>query len=53
MRDLKQRRGVVLDRMIGVYTGSRAWYFDGLDVLLAAEFLRQLHLGKNFEKILK
>lgn len=48
MRDLKQRRGVVLDRMIGVYTGSRAWHFDGLDVLPATEFLRQLHQGKVF-----
>lgn len=48
MRDLKQRQGVVLDRMIGVYTGSRAWHFEGLDVLPVAEFLRQLHQGKVF-----
>jgi predicted AAA+ superfamily ATPase len=48
MRDLKQRRGVVLDRMIGVYTGPRAWQFDGFDVLPVGEFLRQLHQGKVF-----
>lgn len=48
MRDLKQRPGVALDRMIGVYTGSRVWHFDGLDVLPVAEFLRQLHQGKIF-----
>ena len=48
MRDLKQRRGVILDRMIGIYTGSRNWHFDGLDVLPVTEFLRQLHQGKVF-----
>lgn len=48
MRDLKQRQGVVLDRMIGVYTGSRSWHFDGLDVLPVPEFLCRLHQGKVF-----
>ena len=37
-----------VDRMIGVYTGTRAYHFDGLDVLPVTDFLRQLHQGDVF-----
>jgi len=37
-----------VDRMIGVYTGKRAYTFDGLDVLPVADFLRRLHQGGVF-----
>lgn len=37
-----------VDRMIGVYTGERAYAFGELDVLPARDFLRQLHRGDVF-----
>lgn len=48
MRDFAAQGGVAVDRMIGVYTGPRAYHFDGLDVLPVAHFLEQLHQGKVF-----
>jgi predicted AAA+ superfamily ATPase len=48
MRDLKARRGLVVDRMIGVYTGPRSYHYDGLDVLPVEDFLRQLHQGQVY-----
>ncbi len=48
MRDLKSRPGITVDRMLGVYTGPRAYHNDGLDVLPIEEFLRELHEGKVF-----
>ena len=48
MRDLKSRPGITVDRMIGVYTGPRAYRYDALDVLPVEEFLRELHKGKVF-----
>lgn len=48
MRDLKARSGVAVDRMIGVYTGPRAYHYDGLDILPVEDFLRQLHQGRVF-----
>jgi hypothetical protein len=48
MRDLKSRPGITVDRMIGVYTGPRAYHYDALHVLPIEEFLRELHEGKVF-----
>ncbi len=48
MRDLKARPGIVVDRMIGVYTGPRSYRYDDLDVLPVEDFLRQLHQGQVF-----
>jgi predicted AAA+ superfamily ATPase len=48
MRSLSAHDQIHVDRMIGVYTGERAYHFDGLDVLPVAEFLRQLHAGEVF-----
>ena len=48
MRDLRARPGIVVDRMIGVYTGPRSYHYDGLDVLPVEDFLRQLHDGRVF-----
>ncbi|HNS19039.1 MAG TPA: AAA family ATPase [Sedimentisphaerales bacterium] len=48
MRDLKTRSGIVVERMIGVYTGPRSYHYDGLDVLPVEEFLRHLHEGRVF-----
>ena len=48
MRDLESRSGVVVERMIGVYTGPRPYHYEGLDVLPLPQFLDQLHAGKVF-----
>ncbi|MBI4803508.1 MAG: ATP-binding protein [Elusimicrobia bacterium] len=48
MRELSSRSGIRVERMIGVYTGERAYHFDGLDVLPARQFLRRLHEGEFF-----
>ena len=48
MRDLKASGRVEVERMIGVYTGTRAYHFDGLDVLPVEQFVAELHTGKIF-----
>ena len=48
MRDLQKLGGIVVDRMIGVYTGERSYHFDGLDVWPVDVFLRNLHQGNVF-----
>lgn len=48
IRSMNDERGIRIDRMIGVYTGPRAYHFDGFDVLPVRDFLRQLHAGKVF-----
>ncbi|MBN1268697.1 MAG: ATP-binding protein [Kiritimatiellae bacterium] len=48
LRDLAASRGIRVERMIGVYTGSRAYHFEGFDVLPVVEFLGQLHRGRVF-----
>jgi predicted AAA+ superfamily ATPase len=49
MRSLRGHpEAVRVDRMLGVYTGERAYAFDQLDVLPVRDFLRQLHQGSVF-----
>ena len=48
MRDLARQPGVRVERMLGVYSGTRSYHFDGVDVLPVQEFLRQLHRGEVF-----
>jgi len=49
MRSLKAiSKQVQVDKMIGVYTGARAYHFDGVDVLPISQFLDQLHDGQIF-----
>lgn len=48
MRDLAADGRLSVDRMIGVYCGTRAYHFDGLDVLPADTFFAQLHAGEVF-----
>ena len=47
-RSLSADSRIVVDRMIGVYRGERAWHYDGFDVLPVCDFLRQLHDGSVF-----
>lgn len=48
MRSLRDHESIQVDRMIGVYTGARAYHYDGVDVLPVKEFLEQLHHGQIF-----
>jgi predicted AAA+ superfamily ATPase len=48
MRALSDHQGIHVDRMVGVYTGSRAYHYDGVDVLPVNEFFEQLHNGQIF-----
>jgi predicted AAA+ superfamily ATPase len=45
MRSLSASGAVRVERMFGVYSGPRAYHFDGVDVLPVTEFLRRLHAG--------
>jgi len=48
MRALKSSDQIKVDRMIGVYTGQRAYHFSGLDVLPVEAFLEELYRGNIF-----
>jgi len=48
MRSLSDRSRINIDKMIGIYTGKRAYHFDGIDVLPVDDFLKQLHQGDVF-----
>jgi len=48
MRDLKGQKQIRVDRMFGVYTGSRRYHFDGVEVMPILDFLQALHAGLVF-----
>lgn len=48
LRDLAVQKGVKVNRLIAVYTGTRAYHFEGLDVLPVSEFLQSLYKGEIF-----
>jgi predicted AAA+ superfamily ATPase len=48
MRSLTAHTNICVDKMVGIYTGSRAYHFDGLDVLPLTDFLERLHDGQIF-----
>jgi predicted AAA+ superfamily ATPase len=48
MRSLSKSVQIHADKMIGIYTGKRAYHFDGIDVLPVEEFLKRLHRGDVF-----
>ena len=48
MRGLAGTSGVKVDRMIGVYCGSRSYQFDDMQVWPVADFLKALFAGKVF-----
>lgn len=48
VRDLAASTRVEVARMMGVYTGSRRYCFDGFDVLPVVDFVQQLHAGQLF-----
>jgi predicted AAA+ superfamily ATPase len=48
MRSLAETAGVRVERMIGVYCGSRRYEFDNVTVLPAADFVKALFAGEIF-----
>ena len=48
MRSLAETAGVKVERMIGVYCGSRAYQFDTVTVLPVIDFIRKLFAGEIF-----
>ena len=38
----------IVDKMEGIYTGKRAYHFDGVDVLPLNDFLKRLYEGEIF-----
>ena len=48
LRDLAGQEGVKVDRLVAVYTGTRAYHFEGLEVLPVSDFLQSLYQGKIF-----
>jgi predicted AAA+ superfamily ATPase len=48
MRRLAQISGVKVDRMIGIYCGSRTYRFDDVQVLPVRDFMKELFSGKVF-----
>lgn len=48
MRALESSEKVVVDRMIGVYNGTRSYHYDGIDVFPCGEFLTRLHNSEFF-----
>jgi len=48
MRSLDKSGRIHVDKMIGIYTGKRAYYFEGIDVLPVKDFLKRLHQGDVF-----
>lgn len=48
MRSIAQSPKIVVDKMIGVYTGDKKYHFGGVDVLPVNEFLNYLYKGNIF-----
>jgi uncharacterized protein len=48
MRSLAAQQGVIVEKMIAVYTGSRSYRFDDLDVWPVERFIHALHGGEVF-----
>ncbi len=48
MRSLKNSNKIVVEKIFGIYMGSRTYHFDGVDVLPLSEFFKQLYKGEIF-----
>jgi predicted AAA+ superfamily ATPase len=48
MRSLSEGKNIEVDKMFGVYTGKRAYHFDGVEVLPVEDFFARLHQGEVF-----
>jgi len=48
MRSIKSQEGPEVERMLGAYMGSRAYHFDGIDIMPVTQFLSSLYEGRIF-----
>jgi predicted AAA+ superfamily ATPase len=48
MLDMQSQEGVVVDKMVGVYSGSRSYAFGDVEVMPIRVFLDALHKGRIF-----
>ena len=48
LRDLASQKNVKVDRLVAIYTGTRSYHFQGLEVLPVLDFLQKLYQGKIF-----
>jgi predicted AAA+ superfamily ATPase len=48
MRSLAENTGIRVDRMIGVYCGTRSYFFDGVHVMPVIDFIKALFSGEIF-----
>ncbi len=48
IRDLAATHRVEVERMIGIYTGTRTYHMDGFDVMPVGTFVNELHSGRLF-----
>ena len=48
MRSIAQSPKIIVEKMIGVYTGDKKYHFNGVDVLPVKDFLNNLYRGNIF-----
>jgi hypothetical protein len=53
MRSLSAHENINVDKMAGIYTGKRAYHFDGIDVLPLNDFLDVCMKVKFFDCLIK
>lgn len=46
--DLRNQAGITVEKMIGVYMGSRSYKFDALQVMPVGRFINALHREEIF-----
>jgi AbrB family looped-hinge helix DNA binding protein len=49
MRSLSAQENIYVEKMVGIYTGNRAYHFDGIDVLPLNNFLKRLYEAEIFK----
>jgi hypothetical protein len=48
LRSLATNNGVTVERMIGIYCGTKRYQFDNVTVIPVHEFINELYNGKIF-----
>ena len=48
MRSLTNNDRIHVDKMNGIYMGTRSYHYDGIDILPVDDFIIQLHRGELF-----
>jgi predicted AAA+ superfamily ATPase len=48
MRSLKAHKNIEVEKMVGIYTGQRTYYFNEINILPLKDFLDHLHHGEIF-----